>query len=148
MKGIKASTLNGLIGVILKDTSVEKDILNFASDLNLNGKLVLQLLTLIQGEPEAVAPSVTELVKEHTKSPELIASVVALFRQDILATKFIAERMGVNEKDLMNIVGAATGKVSLLEDFFASLAGHFKFSKVDSVETIIRLLHGDTKKIY
>jgi len=45
----------------------------------------------------------------------LIASVVALFRQDILATKFIAERI------IRNIVGAATGKVSLLEDFFASL---------------------------
>lgn len=35
--------------------------------------------------------------------------------------------MGVDEKDLMNIVGAATGRVGILEDFFTSLAGHFKF---------------------
>lgn len=69
MKGIKSDTLNGLIGVILRDASVEKDIINMASDLNLNGKLVLQLLTLIQGEPESVSPAVTDLVKGHTKTP-------------------------------------------------------------------------------
>jgi hypothetical protein len=41
MKGINKSILNGLSGIILRDITVEKDIINMANMINLNGKLLL-----------------------------------------------------------------------------------------------------------
>jgi hypothetical protein len=112
--GVNTQIMNGFLGVFMKDIRVEKDIIKMAKKLDLDGGLVMDLLQIVNEDSQLVSSSVLNLIQDDVESPEIIASLVAMFRKDIPSSRTLAEKIGVKPSDFVPLMAAAAGKLDLM----------------------------------
>ena len=108
----------------------------------------MNLIDMMHKDPEFVTGSCFEVLQGKVESPELISSLVALFRGDILSSRPVADKLGIQYKRFLNIMALTEANPGLMDEACRDVANQLNMKDSKSIEIIIKLANGDTKIMY
>ena len=108
-----------MFGIYFSDMKLEKDIKAISHMLGLDSKFTVDLVELLDPDPEDTYMNAVSLCSGACNDPKIAAAIVAIVKGDFSNIKILAERLGLDPKKLQPILAAAKGRTDLLEDQYS-----------------------------
>lgn len=145
---VNGQMLSGLIAMITKDLSGERDIKQVCKKLGLNSGLVLKLLqvTAKWNGDHSIYKGISDLLKGHVGQADIFAELIAVTKGDVVESVKLSNSMAIDNEKLLLTLSCAKGRLDLLDDRYSQLGALVQIQNPDSVQTIMELALGKVSK--
>ena len=146
--GVDNKLVKGLIGIIINNSSLEKDISAICKKVKIRADLTLNLLKMIGNyKKQNVFNPALKLCNQHWSSAKFVAGIVAIFRNDLTNIRVFADYFGVDKKLFLTTLAWASRRPDLLHDNYSKIAKILEIESEDAVKIMVDLHSGSSKWI-
>ena len=135
--GTNSKVVNGLFGVIINNSTLEKEINALWKKVKIKGDLTLNLLKIMANyKKQNVFNPCMRIWEQYWSSPKLVSGLVSIFKNDLTNIRVFSDYLGVDNKMILLALAWASRRSDLLEGNYEKLA---KILEIDS-ESAVRIL--------
>ena len=143
--------ISGLTALITKDPSEEKSLKLLFKTLQVPSKLAINLLKLVNfDQKHSKYVAALNICKTHCSNPALVASLVALMKNDISNVMVIKEALNLNDSKsstMFTILSALTNKdFSKVKDKISYLDSELRIDNEEFLEFVLQISCGNVSE--
>ena len=148
-KEIRLDILEGVIAVLQNDIEAESAIQNLATQLDLDGQLLINMIDLQSSTTKRFPTILIDLFKQQDQNDEtkLCQSFLGLINGDLSCVKLISKKLGIDQAKTLPILAAALGDMGVLSESYTFFKEKLGISNEKAVRIILQLCHGHTECI-
>ena len=146
--GTNNKLVKGLIGVIINNASLEKDINHLCKKVKIKADLTLNLLKMIGNyKKQNVFNPWLKLCDQHCSSAKFVAGIVSIFKNDLTNIRVFTDYFGVDKKLLLLTLAWASRRPDLLHDNYNKIAKAIEVESEVAVKLFTDVHAGVSKSI-
>lgn len=119
---IPAQTINGMFGILLNDLKVENEIKILARKVGLDPNLLVNIIDLMNNEPDHIAQNISVITNDLCEKPEVIGGIISLLKGDTSQVRGISQCLSVDQSNLAALMSLNMGKLENAKSFYPKYA--------------------------